>query len=63
MKKTSSFKKIWSIPAYLGGITLFGLLAALLGTGYWYPLAWAAITLPLGVIVYQVNRHQKKKLV
>lgn len=57
MKNT--FKKVWRIPVILGALTLFGLLAALLGTGYWYWLAWAAITLPLLIIaskvVYQKN--------
>lgn len=62
-KQQNSFKKIWSIPTYLGAITLFGLLAALLGTGFWYPLAWAAMTLPLAVIVSHIYRQQKKKLV
>jgi|GEM_PF-2057261 len=62
-KQDLSVKKIWGAPAYLGMITLFGLLSALLGTGYWYPIAWAAMTLPLGVIIYQINYHQKKKLV
>ena len=43
-------KKVWQIPLLLGCITLFGLLAALLGTGIWYWLAWAAMALPLLVI-------------
>lgn len=44
-------KKTWPIPLLLGCITLFGLLAALLGTGIWYWLAWAAMTLPLAIII------------
>lgn len=62
-KQQSSFKKTWSVPTYLGAITLFGLLAALLGTGFWYPLAWISMTLPLVAIIYHINRHKKKKLV
>jgi hypothetical protein len=57
--KKQSFKKIWRAPFYLGAITMLGLLSALLGTGFWYPIAWVAMTLPLAVIIYQIYRHQK----
>lgn len=43
-------KKIWGAPLMLGVIILFGLLSALLGTGIWYPLSWAAMLIPLVVI-------------
>ncbi|SDT32963.1 hypothetical protein SAMN05216490_3108 [Mucilaginibacter mallensis] len=45
-----NFKKIWRIPVLLSALILFGLLAALLGTGFWYWLAWAALLVPLFVI-------------
>ncbi len=48
----SNFKKVWRAPMVLGVLTLFGLLSALLGTGYWYELSWAAMVIPLGVIIY-----------
>ncbi len=47
-----NFKKVWRIPVLLGALTLFGLLSALLGTSYWYGLSWAAMLIPLVVIVY-----------
>ncbi len=47
-----NFKKVWRAPLLLGILTLFGLLSALLGTGYWYGLSWAAMLIPLAVIVY-----------
>ena len=37
-----------------------GLLAALLGTGVWYWLAWAAMTLPLAVILLYIRRSKQK---
>jgi len=49
---TSTFKKVWRIPLLLGILTLFGLLAALLGTGTWYGLAWVAMAIPLVLIIY-----------
>lgn len=48
------FKKVWLIPLLLAILTLFGLLSALLGTGYWYDLSWAAMTLPPAIIVWKV---------
>ena len=50
----SSFNKVWRIPLLLGLVTLFGLLAALLGTGLWYDFAWLAMALPLVIIVRKI---------
>lgn len=47
-------KKVWEAPALLGVITLFGLLSALLGTGLWSVLAWAAMIAPLVIIAWKV---------
>jgi hypothetical protein len=49
-----NLKKVWSIPLLLAVITLFGLLAALFGTGVWYGLSWVAMTFPLLVICRKV---------
>ena len=46
-----TFKKVWRMPLLLDSITLFGLLAALLGTGFWYVLAWVALSSPLLIII------------
>ena len=43
-------RRIWKMPIILGASVLFGLLSALLGTGYWYFLSWAAMAAPLVVI-------------
>jgi hypothetical protein len=53
----ASFKKVWAIPLLLSVITLFGLLAALLGTGYWYGLSWIAMIVPLLVIIWKIWGH------
>lgn len=47
-------KKVWGAPALLGSITLFGLLSALLGTGFWYVLSWLTMLAPLGIVVWKV---------
>jgi type IV secretory pathway TrbD component len=50
----SNFKKIWFMPLLLSMLILFGLLAALLGIGLWYWLAWAAMIIPLVIICAKV---------
>jgi hypothetical protein len=49
---------IWTVPLILAALTLFGLLAALLGQhGIWWVLSWIALTIPLLVIVRCVLRE------
>ncbi len=45
------FLHIWAVPLLLGALTVFGLLAALLGTGAWHVAAWVAIAVPIVVAV------------
>jgi len=47
-------KRVWAMPLLLAALTLFGLLAALLGAGYWYPMAWVAISVPSLVIIQKI---------
>jgi hypothetical protein len=53
---TAMKKSIWATPALLGILTLFGLLAALLGLGVWHWLSWIALCIPLSVIAWQWGR-------
>ncbi|MBT1711462.1 hypothetical protein KK062_24680 [Fulvivirgaceae bacterium PWU5] len=45
----STFLHIWKIPMLLGALTLFGLLAALLGTEFWHVASWLTLSVPLVV--------------
>lgn len=38
---------LWGMPILLAVLILFGLLAALLGTGIWHGLSWLALTIPV----------------
>lgn len=52
-------KRIWTMPLTLGMFTLSGLLTALLGSGYWYWIAWGFMTVPLLVVAWFVlTRHR-----
>lgn len=46
-----SFLKIWGIPIILAFVSLFGLIAALLGDGIWDILGWLALSIPLFLII------------
>lgn len=56
---THTFWRIWRVPAVLAALTLFGLLAALLGTGVWHGLAWAALCVPIVVGLWHARRGQR----
>jgi hypothetical protein len=48
---------VWRVPAALALLSLFGLLAALLGEGgVWWLLAWSALAVPLAVIIACLGR-------
>jgi hypothetical protein len=54
------FINIWGWPLLLAALTAFGLLSALLGTGIWHWLSWAAIAFPLIMITYHWLVDKKK---
>ncbi len=45
------FMFVWGVPILLGALSVFGLLAALLGTGAWHWASWITLTILLVVIV------------
>ena len=47
----ATFRKVWGTPLLLGAVTFFGLMTALLGTGYWYWIAWMTMIVPLAVVI------------
>lgn len=47
----------WAIPALLALVTLFGLLAALVGEGgIWWALSWATLAVPCACSAYYFVR-------
>ncbi len=57
-----SWLGIFGAPVLLAALILFGLLSALLGQGgLWFLLSWAALIVPIGVIVWFVARPMKSR--
>lgn len=52
-----SAARIWKWPLILAALTVFGLLAALLGqAAIWWAASWAALATPLVVVLVCVLR-------
>jgi hypothetical protein len=45
--KSNNFLHLWGWPLLLAALIMFGLLAALIGTGFWHWLSWLALTAPV----------------
>lgn len=54
----NQFRKTWLIPFLLALVTLFGLLAALLGTGIWTIIAWIAMLIPVAIMIWKVGAYR-----
>ena len=53
----TSTRALWTIPALLALVTVFGLLAALIGEGgIWWALSWVTLTVPCVSSVYYLVR-------
>ncbi|GAB4058900.1 hypothetical protein [Uliginosibacterium sediminicola] len=50
-KPRNSLLRVWAMPVLLAALTLFGLLAALLGSGAWHVLSWVSLCLPLLIVL------------
>jgi len=53
---------LWRWPVVLGVVTLFGLIAALLGEGgVWWALSWVALATPLVVALLCIVRSDRSR--
>jgi hypothetical protein len=51
------FIRLWGKPLLLAALTIFGLVAALTGTGIWHLLSWIALTVPVGTMAWYLFRR------
>ena len=55
--------EVWRRPLQLAGLTMIGLIAALLGTAPWRVLSWICLGVPLAVTLrYFFARAQTRKI-
>lgn len=55
------FWYIWTIPLWLGAISLVGLLSALIGDDLLDVLSWVSLAIPLVVIGWFAARPRQRK--
>jgi hypothetical protein len=60
MPGSHKFWFVWRAPLTLLLLTLFGLLAALLGTDIWHWASWATLAVPIVVIVFYTLRRRPR---
>lgn len=51
--------QIWSVPIILGGVSVVGLVAALLADGLWDIVSWVALAAPVAVCVHDLWRPHR----
>jgi len=56
-----TFWQIWLLPLVLAVLTVFGLLAALLGVGVWHWLSWLSLAVPLAIVARQLRCARRRK--
>ena len=54
----SNFWHIWTTPLIVGGISLLGLVAALIGDGLLDVVSWVSLATPLLVIGWFIRKPQ-----
>lgn len=57
----SNFFQLWGWPLVMAILTIFGLLAALTGTGVWHWLSWIALSVPVVTMVVFLFRRSAGK--
>ena len=53
----SAARKLWGMPVLLGVLTAIGLVAGLLGDGWWDVVAVAALGTPVAVAAWHIARR------
>lgn len=55
-----SLKTIFAIPAVVAGLSLFGLVAALIGNGVWDVLGWASLGVSMIVLAWALVARRRR---
>lgn len=54
MNREFSFRKVYGAAFVITVITMYGLLAGLLGDGVWDVQSWVALSIPLFVVLWKI---------
>jgi len=59
---TRNYSRIWGKPLMLAILIIFGLLAALLGTGVWHLCSWITLCVPVLTIIIFTLKPKLERL-
>ena len=58
LRSHRTLRQIFALPVVIGILSTVGLVAALVGDGWWDGLSWASLSLPVLLYVYFFIRRQ-----
>jgi hypothetical protein len=54
-----TFRQIFAAPMAVGALSVIGLVAALIGDGWWDVVSWLSLTLPILLYLFFVVRQRR----
>ena len=57
MRNHRTLRQIFAMPILIGVLSTVGLLAALVGDGWWDGLSWASLSLPVLLYLFFIVRR------
>lgn len=57
MKRPQGLARIFAAPGAIAALSLFGLVAALIGDGPWDAAGWLGLTAPLAALAWAMRRR------
>ncbi|MBN8987882.1 MAG: hypothetical protein J0H42_06535 [Rhizobiales bacterium] len=58
LRSRRTLQQIFALPIMIGVLSTVGLIAALVGDGWWDGLSWASLSLPVLLYLFFVIRKQ-----
>jgi hypothetical protein len=59
VKHRKTFWQIFAVPTLIGVLSVVGLVAALVGDGWWDGVSWLTLTIPVLLYFFYVLRRRR----
>jgi hypothetical protein len=61
VRRHRTLGQIFAAPIVVGALSVVGLVAALIGDGWWDALSWLSLTLPVLLYLFFVGRRRSRE--